>query len=64
MFKKGEIGIKEVVGLIIFVGLLIVLVAIILGGKETLVNIADKLEITSLKELFGWKKEGIWSLAL
>ncbi len=53
MFKKGEIGIKEVVGLIIFVGLLIVLVAIILGGKETLVNIADKLEITSLKELFG-----------
>ncbi len=50
--SKGEMGIREVVILIIFIALLIVSVIFILAIKGVLWNIVDKFDILTFKEWF------------
>ncbi len=50
--RKGEMGIREVVILIIFIAVLLVSLAIILAIKGQLGNFVDKLGVSSFREWF------------
>ncbi len=52
MMSKGDIGIREVVILIIFIAVLIVSLLIILAIRGELGVIADRLNIPTFGELF------------
>lgn len=49
--SKGEIGIREVVNLVIFVALLLILILIILAISGQLENIAEKLNVPTFGDL-------------
>ena len=52
MTSKGEIGIREVVLLLIFLAVLVVSLLLILGVKGELGRFVDMLDIPTFKELF------------